>query len=198
MLCFFAMQIRCAWLWPECCFWSVSQVHYLMQIHKCINTWSNFPFLHLQFLSLLYFTCSLTVALVAYTIGLNCFLSQSMFVVLKVSHQTTSIIHAIILLVNSPSLSSCLQKHYPVPHYDNSVLSTLNSLPIRKYTLNPTHHSPFPVAQNWLRMTGSFLAAPIQHWSLGSRSWRRSWLKLGGSTSTGPRSWHFHPSEVCR
>lgn len=55
-VCFFAMQIRCAWLWPECCFWSVSQVHYLMQIHKCINTWSNFPFLHPQFLSLLYFS----------------------------------------------------------------------------------------------------------------------------------------------
>lgn len=72
-VCFFAMQIRCAWLWPECCFWSVSQVHYLMQIHKCINTWSNFPFLHPQFLSLLYFSCSLTVAPVAYTIGLNCF-----------------------------------------------------------------------------------------------------------------------------
>lgn len=69
---------------------------------------------------------------------------------------------------------------------------------IHKHLLNSQYPPPLPVAQNWLRMTGSFLAAPIQLWPLGSRSWRRSWLTLGGLDNMEPGSWRRHPGEAFR
>ncbi|XP_061131706.1 golgin subfamily B member 1 isoform X8 [Syngnathus typhle] len=40
--------------------------------------------------------------------------------------------------------------------------------------------------------------ATSQHWPLGSRSWKRSWLKLRGPANTGTRSWLYQPKEACR
>lgn len=107
-------------------------------------------------------------------------------------------------------LYSCLSLCRPplCPHLSPSTSSILfppsNSKP-RPFPPPSQHHLvksvlllPLPVAQNWLRMTGSFLAAPIQRWPIGSRSWRRSWSKRGAFASRGSRSWETQPLAAYR
>lgn len=116
MLFFFAMQIRCAWLWPECCFWSVSQVHilYANASANISGVWVTFSFSILYSISLCHST-SLTVCLYCcfhFWIKLFSMLKSNLWcwkclISLFVKAITTICANT---LIYSPPLSSCLHK----------------------------------------------------------------------------------------
>lgn len=91
-----AMQIRCAWLWPECCFSSVSQVHILYantEVRIFIWSWSNSLFLRpfILSVSVSIFLSQSVFCCCFHFVDKTVFLcSKSSFVVLKVPHLPSS------------------------------------------------------------------------------------------------------------
>lgn len=91
-----AMQIRCAWLWPECCFSSVSQVHILYantEVRIFIWSWSNSLFLRpfILSVSVSIFLSQSVFCCCFHFVDKTVFLcSKSSFVVLKVPHLLSS------------------------------------------------------------------------------------------------------------